>query len=259
MIHGLYTAGWGAVAARLHQEVVANNMANVNTSGFRSDWASMRSYKNLEELRGAPPTAGRQVLWTIGGGAMVAETRTSFKPGPVAFTGRTTDLALEGDRNAFFEIERGGVRRYTRAGDFAVSPGGELVTSDGGWRLAGAGGGGGVNVGSREFVVGRDGTVTDKLTGEAVGRVRVVRFERPDRLAKVDGTAFAATEEAGPQTAGDTAAVEQGFLEQSATNSAEAMIGMIEALRTYEANMQFVRMHDQLLGRAVSEIARLGS
>jgi len=259
MIHGLYTSAWGAVASRIRQEVVANNMANVNTPGFRADWASMRGYKNLDELRGAPPTTARQVLWTVGGGAMVAETRTSFQTGTTAFTGREADLAIDGDRNAFFEIERGGVRRYTRAGDFSVSPRGELVTSDGTWRLCGEGGTGGVNVGAGEFVVGRDGAVTDRGTGEVVGRVRVVSFDHPERLAKVEGAAFAAPEDAGLRPAAENVSVEQGYLEQSATNAAETMIGMIEALRSYEANMSFLKMHDQLLGRAVSEIARLGA
>lgn len=258
MIHGLYVSAWGAMASQMRQEVVANNMANVNTTGFRADWASMRSYKNLDELHGEPATAGRQVLWTVGGGAMVAETRTSFKPGPTHFSGRPADLALEGDRNAFFEIERGGVKRYTRAGNFSISPRGELMTSDGNWRVSGEGGSGGVNVGSSDFEVARDGTVTDKRTNDAIGRVRVVTFDRPDRLVKTDGTAFTAPEDAGLKPAGENASVEQGYLEQSSTNAAEAMIGMIEALRSYEANMQFVKMHDQLLGQAVSQIARLG-
>jgi flagellar basal-body rod protein FlgG len=155
-------------------------------------------------------------------------------------------------------VEREGTVRYTRAGTFQVSADGRLVTADGAWQLLGAGGGP-LRVANADFAVGRDGTVTDPRTGEEFGTVRVVSFGRPHLLEKRGQTLFAAPEAAGPvQAAGAEAGVEQHALEMSGTNGAEAMVRLIEAQRAYDANLQMLRAQDQMLGRAATEIARLG-
>jgi len=257
MIHGLYVATWGAIASQLRHEVIANNLANVNTPGFRPDWAAMSSHRNQEETRGELTRPDRRVLWAVGGGAMVAETRTAHVAGPVRQTGRATDLAIQGGEG-FFAVGRGQEIRYTRAGDFRVGPGGELVTADGNWQVLGADGP--LNVGDADIQVGRDGRISRVRKGvsEDLGQLRVVRFDHPERLIKAGSNQFAAPEDAGLRPVGDELAVEQGCLEGSGTNAAEAMVKMIEANRSYEANMQLLRVHDQILGRAVSDIARLG-
>ena len=257
MIEGLYKSAWGALGSQIRQEAVANNMANVNTPGFRPDWVVMRSYRTRGELQSAAARPDRQALWQVGGGGMVAETRTAHRAGPVQRTGVNTDLAILADEG-FFAIERDGQRRYTRAGNFRVNPQGELVTADGGWKVIGDGGP--LVVGDANFSVDRDGAVTRIANGvpEVVGRVAVVGFEHPDRLLKAEGTAFSAPEGVEPQSARPEVRVQQGALEMSGTNAAQTLVNMIEAMRSYEANLNFVRIQDQLLGRAVTEIARLG-
>jgi len=257
MIHGLYTATWGAIASEMRHQVVANNLANVNTPGFRADWAAMSSYRNRDEVRPDALRPDRRVLWTVGGGAMVAETRTAHTAGPAQETGRNTDLAINGN-DGFFAIQRGEEVRYTRAGNFQVGARGELLTADGAWQVQGEGGAA-LYVNGTDFTVGRDGTVSRSRNGvsETLGQVRLVRFDRPDRLIKTGDTAFVAPEDAGMRAGGADVTVEQGFLEGSGTNSAEAMVQMIEASRSYEANMQFIRVHDQMLSLAASNIARL--
>ncbi|HOX07221.1 MAG TPA: flagellar hook-basal body protein [Planctomycetota bacterium] len=257
MIHGLYTATWGAIASEMRHQVIANNLANVNTPGFRADWTAMTGYRNLDEVRAEVARPDRRLLWTVGGGAMVAETRTMHAAGPAQETGRSTDLAINGDEG-FFAVQRGEEVRYTRAGNFRIGPRGELLTADGSWQVQGEGGGL-ILVGGPDFTVGRDGTVSRVREGltEEVGRVRLVRFDRPDRLVKTGETMFQAPEDAGVRAGGAEVAVEQGFLEGSGTNAAEGMVRMIEAFRSYEFNMQLVRAHDQLLGQAASGIARL--
>ena len=257
MIHGMYVSAWGAIASELRHEVIANNLANVNTPGFRPDWAALSSYRNLDEVGGQANGPDRWVFPAVGGGAMVAETRTAHVAGPVRQTGRSTDLAIQGGEG-FFAVRRGEQVRYTRAGDFRVGPGGELVTADGNWQVLGADGP--LNVGDADIQVGRDGRISRVRNGvsEDLGQLQVVRFDHPERLVKAGNSQFAAPEGAGPQPVGDDLAVEQGSLEGSGTNAAEAMVRMIEANRSYEANMQLLRVHDQILGRAVSDIARLG-
>lgn len=258
MIHGLYTSAWGALASQLRHEVIANNIANVNTTGYRPDWSVLRSYPNLEELAGKPERPDRKVLWSAGGGGMVAETRTTGRSGPVRWTGRDADLALHGD-DGYFVLEREGVRHFTRAGDFTLNGKGVLVSADGSWTVQGESGP--LALGRTDFTVGADGTVSqldDNNEQQVVGRLQLVRFEHPDQLVKVGENQYEAPEEAGLAAAGDRVSVEQGALEMSGTNAAEAMVQMIEAFRAYEANMQMVRAQDGLLGQAVSQIARIG-
>jgi flagellar basal body rod protein FlgG len=258
MIHGLYVSTWGAIASELRHQTIANNLANVNTTGFRADWSALSSYKNLDEARTAAARPDRRVLWAVGGGAMVAETRTAHQAATVRETGRSTDLAIQGSAG-FFAVQRGDEVRYTRAGDFRVGPRGDLQTADGTWQVQ-AEGGGPLVAGGPDVYVGRDGSVARVQNGvrEELGRIRLVRFDHPERLVKTGGTMFQASEDAGLRPGGEEVQLEQGALEGSGTNAAESMVQMIEAFRNYEANMQFMRAHDQLLGQAASNIARMG-
>jgi flagellar basal-body rod protein FlgF len=258
VITGLYKSAWGAMASQIRQEAIANNMANVNTAGFRPDWVVMRSYRSrAEQLDGAVSPQARAV-WQAGGGGMVAETRTAQVSGPVRNTGVATDLAIVGERG-FFTVEKEGQVRYTRAGNFRVDAAGLLVTADGGWRVLGEDGLP-MEVGTSDFRVDNDGWV--RRAGpdgeEEVGQLALADFAAPSQLHKVGGVLFSAPAGAAGRAETGELRVEQGALEMSGTNAAQTMVTMIEALRSYEANMNFVRIQDQLLGRAVSEIARLG-
>ncbi len=256
MINGLYKSAWGAMAAQIRHEVVANNMANVNSPGFRPDWAVLRSYKTRSEAGGESARPDRRALWSTGGGSMIAETRTAHVAGPKRSTGLNTDMAIIGNRG-FFMVERNEEIRYTRAGNFRVNSAGELVTADGNWRVLGENGSP-LQVDNGDFVVGGDGMLRRSQTGEGLGQIALRDFERPELLYKTGQNLFAAPRAAGEIQNRADAHVQQGALEMSGTNAAQTMVNMIEAMRSYEANLNFVRMQDQLLGRAVTEIARLG-
>jgi flagellar basal-body rod protein FlgG len=258
MIGGLYKSAWGALASQIRHEVVANNMANVNTPGFRADWSVMRSFRNRGEVAGGAADPGTRVLWSTGGGGMVAETRTAHRAGPLRQTGVSTDVAILGN-SGFFVVAREGQTRYTRAGNFHVDSSGYLVTADGNWRVQ-AQGGGDIQVNSPDFRVDTDGRIRRRTaTGEeVVAQLGLQGFEDPARLIKTGDTMFTAPEAAGRLAARPESRIQQEALELSGANAAQTMVSMIEAMRSYEANMNFVRMQDQLLGRAVTEIARLG-
>ncbi len=256
MINGLYKSAWGAMASQIRHEVIANNMANVNTPGFRPDWAVLRGYRTRSEAIGEAGRPDRKVLWAVGGGAMVAETRTAHRAGPMRNTGVNTDLAISGNRG-FFVVEKDEQIRYTRAGNFRVNTNGELVTADGNWRVLGDGGGP-VQVGSGDFQIDVNGQVRSGTTGEVIDTIALRDFQRPDMLQKAGENLFFAPGAAGELQNRPESRIQQGALELSGTNAAETMVSMIEAMRAYEANLNFVRMQDQLLGRAVTEIARLG-
>ncbi len=258
MITGLYKSAWGALGAQVRQEAIANNMANINTTGFRPDWVVMRGYKTRSEAQGQAVRPDRRRLWDVGGGSMVAETRTAHKSGALRQTGISTDLAIQGNRG-FFVVEKEGELRYTRAGNFLVNSDGYLVTADGGWQVQG--GGAPLKVNGPNFLVSAEGLVQRLVPGgepEDVGQLDIKDFANPGALLKTGGTLFAAPEGVEPIAGRADIRVQQNFLEMSATNAPQTMVNMIEAMRSYEANLNFVRMQDQLLGRAVTEIARLG-
>jgi flagellar basal-body rod protein FlgG len=216
----------------------------------------MRGYATRSEALGEVARPDRRLLWATGGGAMVAETRTAHVAGPKRSTGLSTDLAIVGNRG-FFAVQKGEQVRYTRAGNFRVNSAGLLVTADGNWRVLGEDDAP-LEVGSADFVVDAGGTITAPRTGEAVGRVALRDFGRPDLLQKSGSNLFSAPPAAGLLQDRPDVRIQQQALELSATNAAQTMVSMIEAMRSYEANMNFVRIQDQILGRAVTEIARLG-
>ncbi len=258
MIEGLYKSAWGAVGAQIRHEVVANNMANVNTVGFKPDWVAFRSYMSASQAAGELVRPDRRALWAVGGGSMVAETRTALRTGPIQITGLSTDLAIRGDRG-FFAVEKDGEVRYTRAGNFRVGSDESLVTADGGWHLLDEGGDY-IYVGKSDFSVGSAGDVRGPgEDAEEIARIGLVDFEDPGTLVKSGRTLFTAPEGTARLEARSNSVIEQGALEMSSASPAETMVNMIEAMRAYEANISFVRMQDQLLGRAVSEIARVGA
>jgi flagellar basal body rod protein FlgG len=264
MITGMYKSAWGATAAQIRHEIVANNMANVNTVAFRPDWAVLRSYKTRAEVLDLASRPDARVLWSVGGGAMVNRSLTAHKSGPVHATGNSTDLAILGDRG-FFEVVRTdrvtGERytRYTRAGNFQVNSQGQLVTADGSWVVQSEAGGP-IQVDNPDFLVDGDGRVR-RLTPEGeeiLGQVALRDFQDLRALNKTGENLFAAGPGAIELPARPDSRIEQFAIEMSGTNAAQTMVNMIEAMRSYEANINFVRMQDQLLGRAVTEIARLG-
>ena len=128
MPYGLYISAEGAQAQSRRLEVIANNIANVDTVGFKRDLAVMQSRYAEADQRGiASPGDGS--LNDIGGGVQFHQTVTDFSPGPLRKTGNPTDVALQGD--GFFVVEKGQDRMLTRAGNFRLTADGKLVTQQG--------------------------------------------------------------------------------------------------------------------------------
>ncbi|MFO0968396.1 MAG: flagellar hook basal-body protein [Gemmataceae bacterium] len=169
MIRGLYDAGSTLQLAGLHHEILAENLANVNTPGYRRHDVSFE--KMLQPDRTGTVTNERSY--------------TSFETGPVQQTGAPFDLALAGD--AFFTLEgpRGPV--YTRNGSFTVNAQGELRTRNG-LRVSGQGGGIVVPPDAREVVITSEGAIM--ADGAEVGRLKLARFENPQALRRVGNTLF---------------------------------------------------------------------
>ena len=243
MIYGMYLSTGGALAQSRRVDVIANNLANVSTPGFKPEAVLFRSVL-AEEARRARGSAD-----VLGGGVEVSATATVEAPGVIVSTGRPLDLAIRG--RGYFAVERDGRTMLTRDGSFVLSATGEVVTSDGRGRLLGSGGEQ-LRLQSSDVVVGPDGTIDERGRGE-VGRVAVWDFEQGSLLRTAGGFIPAPGAE-GQRIDSD---ILQGNLEQSAVEPVREMTDMLEAFRVFEANMQFIRIQDATLARAVNDIARL--
>ncbi|HQE28249.1 MAG TPA: flagellar basal-body rod protein FlgF [Phycisphaerae bacterium] len=252
MVYGIYQSAAGLQLNQYRQEVLANNLANLETAGFKHDLTVVRERPLAMREPGGRPDWSNRTLNGLTGGSYVAPTYTSFAQGPLEHTGGRLDVALFG--SGFFTVQDGDAIRYTRDGRFVVNPNGELTTVSG------------------HIVLGEDGSpiripaeVADKVTITAggdvragdlqLGRLAVVDFENKQALRKIGGNLFDAGQ-AEPVEA--QATLQPGFYEGSTVEPTKAMVSMIEVSRAYELNATLVGLADSTLGRAVNDIARLG-
>jgi flagellar basal body rod protein FlgG len=249
---GIYTSGLGALGQSARLDVIAHNLANVSTPGFRRDQVSFR-----EALAGALDSPGgrtyNETARRLGGAPFID--RIGFDPrgGGTEATGRPLDLALL--EPGFFTVQDpAGAVYYTRAGNFALDAQGRLVTADGRCQVLSEDGRGIAldPAGSPEIRVREDGAL---FQGEVeAGRLGIAAFDDEARLRKHGDTLFAAGSAAAAPAA---ARVAQGILERSSVNPVTEMVEMIKALRALESNLEMVRYQDAALDRAVNDFARL--
>lgn len=251
MIRGIYTALSGLNLHEIKQSILANNIANIDTPGFKKDVFAVEGQDEVALFRfvsgQTPAFVGElplsvQPQWNF---------TTDFSQGRLEATGNPFDLAINGE--GFFVVATPDGPAYTRAGNCTRSADGRLVTLEG-YPIQGEAGDIVLPEGG-EFVVDEEGNV--RAGGEVVGRLRIVRFTNPQLLEKLGGNLFRAPEGVTPEEAtGYT--IHQGFLEKANMDIVEAMVRMIEALREYELAQRAVVAQDETLGKAVNEIPRLG-
>lgn len=248
MIRGIYAAASGMVAETIRNDVTANNLANVNTAGFKKDVAVSRDFasvliKRINDGEDMPNVG------SLGSGAQIDEVATIQSAGAVRPTGNDFDLAIDG--KGFFAVQTANGVRYTRNGSFTKSAQGELVNSEG-QRVLGQNGPIRINNGSTMNISG-DGSIS--VDGVQIDRLRVVEFANEKQLQKEGNSLFTAP--AGAQTQPATGQVKQGYLEMANVNVVAEMVNMIAGFRAYEVNGKVVQAHDQLLDKAVNEVGRV--
>lgn len=286
MLRGIYTASTGMIMNQQRLDVVANNLANVDKTGFKSDEAIFKAFPEMvirrtrEDGVGVVPMGSfdmAPIVGRLGTGVEFNETFTRFEQGAPKQTGNRTDLMLD-DRNnehpAFFMVQTDRGERMTRGGSFIVDRNGNLVTPQG-FPLMGENGP--IQVARYNFVVKENGEVwingnvgnnpdapANDLTnlGEnpvLLDRIKIRTVEFPREIKKEGNGFYVDTPESGAPIALDEAAmpnVRQGFLEASNVNLVKEMVDMIEVQRQYEANQKSVTTHDSLLGKLINEVAR---
>jgi flagellar basal-body rod protein FlgG len=256
MLRALYTAATGAQAQQFNLDVIANNVANVNTTGFKK--ARTEFHDLLSQTYSVAGAVGDQGTTDptgvqVGLGVVVSATQRVFLPGSVVQTGNPLDIAIQGD--GFFQVQQdNGDIAYTRDGSLKRDAAGSLVTSDG-YPVQPA-----ITIPSdaSEVVVGLNGTVSVRQAGSPdltqVGQLQLVRFSNPAGLESSGRNLYSRTPASGDPIEGTAGQAEfgkttlnQGFLENSNVQIVEELINLITAQRAFEANSNVIKSADQVL------------
>ncbi len=259
MIRSLFTAATGMIAQQLNLDVIANNLANVNTSGYKKSRADFQDlmYQILQE----PGTTGGQEGTSptgiqIGLGVRPAAVGKIHAQGDFQSTQNPFDIAIEGD--GLFQITLpNGDTVYTRSGSFKLNEDGNFVTADG-FELSPT-----ITVppDALSVTIATDGIVSvlqpGSTTASEVGQIQTVRFQNPAGLRSVGRNFFQETESSGTPTTGTPGedgfgTIAQGFLEASNVSVVEEIVQMVTGQRAYEANSKVITTADQLLALALS-------
>jgi flagellar basal-body rod protein FlgG len=262
MIRALYTAATGMEAQQLNIDVIANNLANVSTSGFKKSRADFQDllYQTLQEP-GSPATGTTQLPTGIqvGLGVKPAAVQRIQLQGDFNQTTNPLDVAIEGD--GFLQVTLpDGNTAFTRAGSLKLDSTGSLVTSEGDAITPQIS----IPQGAEGITIGSDGTVSVKLTGQPtasqVGSIQTARFANPAGLRAEGRNLFRETETSGSPELGTPGqdghgSLQQGFLESSNVSVVEELVAMITGQRAYEINSRAVSAADDML-KTASTIGR---
>jgi len=221
------------------QERIANNLANANTIGFKHDRTFTTALEEYLDVEGGPQSV------------RTTEQIASLEQGAFESTGNPFDVAIEKDGFFVLSDATGGGDRYTRAGRFSPDAEG-MLRDHHGHVVQGEHGPIHIPRDAEEIDIQADGTI--HAEGRQVGRLRIVRFDDPGALERLDGAAFAAP---GMQPIGvDDASVKQGFLETSNVNPLSEMSEMITHFRFFESQQKMLQTHDQILSHIARELGK---
>ena len=259
MLRSLYTAATGMNAQELKMDVIANNLANAGTTGFKKARAEFEDLLS-ETMRPAQGPDGRgesaPTALQVGHGVRPGSTTRSQAQGDLINTSNPTDVAIEGA--GFLRVQRpNGEVAYTRAGNLKTDAGGRLVTQHGELIEPGIT----VPPETTQLTIKPDGTVQAKLNGreelQDLGQIELSTFINPAGMSALGNNLLAATPASGQETRvrpGEqgTGTLAQGFLESANVKAVEEMIDMIATQRAYELNSKVIQTADQMLQRLTS-------
>jgi len=251
----LHTAATGMRAQQLYIDTIANNLANVNTTGFKKSKVEFQDLLyQTERSAGTTVSQGSSAPTElqIGCGTRPVSTTKMFTQGDVSQTGNSLDLAIEGD--GFFQLRMSdGSTAYSRDGSFKISGDGQLVNSDGYYLEPALT----IPQDTQAIQISRDGLVYVLLPGSAeaqeLGQIEIARFLNPGGLKSIGRNLLLETSASGAPLIGvpdqdGYGGLWQGYLENSNVEVVEEMVGMITAQRAYEINSKTIKTADDMMG-----------
>ena len=261
MLRAFSTAATGMAAQQTQVDVIANNLANVNTTGFKRSQVDFKDLLYTKMIESGMEVSAGYISpggLEVGNGVRVAATPKVFSAGELENTGRKLDIAIQGD--GFIQVTLpNGDRRYTRDGSIHVNANGQLVTASG-FPLEPA-----ITIptDARTVEIGADGTINSVApdgTMSVVGTLQLAKFPNPEGLSAEGNNLLAETRASGAPltgTAGESGfgSLQAGFLEKSNVQMVTELVGLITAQRAYEINSRAIKAGDDML-RTANEIAR---
>ena len=257
----LQVARTGLDAQGFRMQVIANNLANVNTTGFKRDRASFETLSyQMMTTPGAPSSAQNRYATglNLGTGVSLSGTARIDTQGTFATTGNSLDVAIDGA--GFFQVQMPDGRiGYTRAGNFNRSPEGAIITSDGKLLEPQIQ----IPDNATAINIGADGTVSASVAGQDgvtdLGRIEIARFANPAGLQAIGDNLLVETQASGaPQVGGagegGRGSLRGGMLEGSNVNVVEELVDMIETQRAYEVNSKMIQATDEMMKNAAQTL-----
>ncbi len=250
----LHVARTGLDAQNTKMQVIANNLANVNTTGFKKDRADFQTlaYQQLVAAGASSDTENKFATGlSLGTGVSVAGTSKSMTQGTLSQTGNALDLAVQG--NGFFQLQRpDGTIAYTRDGNFTQTAEGTVVSSDGLPLIPQIQ----IPEGTTGITIGNDGMVSATVSGQSeptqIGQIELANFSNPAGLQAIGDNLLLETAASGAPQVGVAGLegrgnITQGSLEGSNVNTVEELVDMIETQRGYEVNSKMIKATDEML------------
>ncbi|MEO6445738.1 MAG: flagellar basal-body rod protein FlgG [Gemmatimonadaceae bacterium] len=254
----LRTAATGMMAQQLRTEVIANNLANVNTTGFKGSRAHFQDllYQTVQgaAVVGAPDSNTNPAI-QVGRGTKLAAVQRLHSQGPVEQTSRPLDLAIEGE--GFFQVQLpNGQVAYSRDGSFGISDTGTLVTSEGYGVIPGIK----IPMDASDLTISSTGMVSvqqgnDTSQKQELGRIEIARFMNPAGLQAMGQNLYTETPASGQPTVGfpgdeGMGQLLQGHLEGSNVEIVQEMVDMITSMRAYEINSKAIKNAEEMMSTA---------
>lgn len=250
----LHVARTGLDAQDMRMRVISNNLANVNTTGFKRDRAAFETlaYQTITAPGAASSTESKYATGlNLGTGVRIQGTARINTQGSMQTTNNSLDMALDGD--GYFQVQLpGGTLGYTRAGNFSRSAEGQLVTAEGYQVMPGIT----IPEGTTQITIGTDGTVSATLPGQTaaaeIGQIQIASFPNSAGLQSKGDNYLAETAASGAANMGvagleGRGQIRQGMLEGSNVNVVEELVDMIETQRAYEVNSKMIKSTDEML------------
>jgi flagellar basal body rod protein FlgG len=248
MSYGMYISAEGANSQAQRLEVIANNMANVDTCGFKQDVPTFQA-RFAEAIQQGITQSHSKSINDVGGGVKLMDTQTDFSAGVFKPTGNDLDFAING--NGFFQIKTpDGKTNYTRAGNFMLDRVGKLVTQNEQRPVLDQAGNEIVLSTEQPFSVSPDGFIAQN------GSLRALGLSQPKSLGdlvKVGSNLYRSLGPVDPVPLTERQ-VRQGYLEMSGANSVNQMMAMIESTRAFEANTHMIQNQDSMTGTLISRV-----
>ena len=242
MIRGIWNSLAGILPQMTHQEIAANNLANISTTGFKKDRPFLKSYLDAELVKQSDRDKYSRIT-------DVEEIKTDFSQGLMEQTDNPLDLAILG--NGFFNIltEQGVV--YSRNGNFTIDRDSQLVNSDGNPVL---GEGGPITISQGEIFIDEAGQIS--INGNVIDSIKISDFAQPYRLKKAANNVYLPQDDFVKSFDAEDFSIKHKFLERSNVIPVEEMLHMIVYFRNYEADTRILQAQDETLRRAVNDVGR---